>query len=168
MYGEGNSAGLGAQTDVEYKTQFSIWCLMNSPLMIGCDVRSISKGALEILTNKELIAVNQDPEARAPYVFHQWDSEWCHTVVKPLSDGSYALGFFNFADEGGDRNASVQFWDMGLPAMSGYGFKLRDLWAHEDAGVVTEGMRVWVPSHGCKVYRAELVKTSAGGAFNLH
>jgi hypothetical protein len=76
--------------------------------------------------------------------------------VKPLCDGSYAIGFFNLEDV--TTTASVQFWDMGLPASAGYGFKLRDLWAHEDAGIVTGGINEKIEAYDCKVYKATLTK----------
>ena len=156
MYGKGH-VGVGGMNDDEYRTHFSIWCLMSSPLMIGCDVRNMTPAARDILTNPEIIAINQDPEGRMPYTMQQWDDVFCHILVKPLSNGDYALGFFNMGDDN-NRLASIQFWDMGLPTAAGYGFKLRDVWAHEDAGVAAEGHREWIPPHCCKVYRASLVK----------
>jgi hypothetical protein len=53
--------GNGAMTDTEYRTHFSLWSISKAPLIIGCDVRKISAAALSILTNPEVIAVNQDP-----------------------------------------------------------------------------------------------------------
>lgn len=53
--------GNGHMTDVEYVTHFSLWSLAKAPLIIGCDVRKITAAALSILTNPEVIAVNQDP-----------------------------------------------------------------------------------------------------------
>ena len=59
MYGKGNVA-LGGCTDEEYKTHFSLWCIMTSPLMIGCDIRNMNEATHKILANKEIIAINQD------------------------------------------------------------------------------------------------------------
>ena len=53
--------GNGGMTDAEYKAHFSLWCLMKSPLLIGCDIRNMSQATLAILTNSDVIAVNQDP-----------------------------------------------------------------------------------------------------------
>ncbi|MCL2547145.1 MAG: glycoside hydrolase family 27 protein [Oscillospiraceae bacterium] len=158
MRDNGTFVGGGGCTDEQYRTHFSLWCMMNSPLMIGCDVRNMSDEAQAILTNAELIALNQDPEGRQPYVTRHWDWDdaGAHTFVKPLHDGSYAIGLFNLDDM--STKASVQFWDMGLPVASGYGFKLRDLWAREEVGVVKEGMNMQIDAYSCKVYRAELVK----------
>lgn len=53
--------GNGGMTDAEHRTHFSLWSISKAPLIIGCDVRKISPASLEILTNSEVIAVNQDP-----------------------------------------------------------------------------------------------------------
>lgn len=53
--------GLGGMTDAEYTSHFSLWAITKAPLIIGSDVRKISAAALSILTNHEVIAVNQDP-----------------------------------------------------------------------------------------------------------
>ena len=62
MYGKGN-VGLSGCNDVQYRTHYSIWALFGSPLMIGCDIRNMNEETKKILENKELIAINQDPEA---------------------------------------------------------------------------------------------------------
>ena len=53
--------GNGGMTDAEYVTHFSLWAISKAPLVIGCDVRNMSAATLAILTNAEVIAVNQDP-----------------------------------------------------------------------------------------------------------
>ena len=156
MYGKGNVA-LGGCTDEEYRTHFSLWCMMNSPLMIGCDVRNMSAAAREILTNKEVIALYQDEEGRQAYVAsnnYDWNTHYAY--AKPLSNGEYAICLVNMDDNKGRVN--LFWWDMGLPTASGYGFMLRDLWAHEDLGVFAEGVSAELEPHACKLYRAKLAK----------
>lgn len=155
MYGKGNVA-LGGCTDEEYKTHFSLWCIMNSPLMIGCDIRNMSEATHKILTNKEVIALNQDPEGRQAYSMEQWNNSDVKIYVKPMSDGSLGIGFFNMGDADGE--GSLQFYDIGLPTLSGYGLHLRDLWEHEDVGVFTENYTCRLKPHHCKIFRARLVK----------
>lgn len=105
-------------TDTEYKTHFALWSIMNSPLMIGHDVRKMSEVAKEILTNKDVIAINQDIECRGPYCIRQWNNpENVFSLIKPLSGGDYAVGMFNFSDKKSEM--SLQFYDIGLPAASG-------------------------------------------------
>ena len=60
MEGRGN-VGFAGCTAEEYRTHFSLWAMLNSPLMIGCDIRSMSPETKETLLNPEIIAVNQDP-----------------------------------------------------------------------------------------------------------
>lgn len=63
MYDKGK-VGLEGLNDTQYKTHFSIWALLGSPLMIGCDIRNMNDETLKILTNKELIKINQDEDCR--------------------------------------------------------------------------------------------------------
>lgn len=157
MYGKGN-VGVSGCTDEEYRTHFSLWCMMNAPLMIGCDVRNMSAAAKEILTNKEVIALNQDEEGRQAYIASNNHSyNLFYAYVKPLANGEYAICLVNFWDDEAGL-VELYWWDIGLPGNAGYGFQLRDLWSHEDLGVFPEGIQVRIPSHGCKVYRAKLVK----------
>lgn len=156
MYGSGNVA-LGGCSDEEYKTHFSIWCLFNSPLMMGCDIRNLKPKAKEILTNKEIISINQDIEGRQPYLAANWDGDGTRIAfVRPLSDGEYAIGCFNFSDSKTD--VYLPFWDIGLPTATGYGMKLRDVWEHEDLGVFKEGLSKILEPHCCAVYKAKVVK----------
>ena len=157
MYGKGVNpeTSIGGCSDVEYQTHFALWAMMNSPLIIGCDIRSMNDKTKEILTNKELIAINQDPECRSCYQLPVYGNSDVFTLVKPLSGGEYAIGFFNFGDV--PFNVSLNFWDMGLSAMGGRAFSLRDLIAHVDCGVAKESCAPLVLPHGCKVFRARLV-----------
>lgn len=160
MHGGSNNewiGSLGGCTDEEYRTHFSLWALMNSPLMIGCDIRSMSQVTKEILTNPEILAINQDVECRGPYVIpNRHNPENLFTLVKPMSDGSLAVGMFNL----GDRKAeiSLQFWDMGIPSAAGMGLELRDCWARRDEGVFTERCAKDVEPHSCLMYRARPLK----------
>ena len=155
---------LGGCTDEEYRTHFSLWAIMNSPLMIGCDIREMSDetrrmtpATKEILTNKDVIAINQDIECRGPYCIKQWNNpDNVFSLVKPLANGDYAIGMFNFGDRAGEM--SLQFWDIGLPAASGRGLSVYDCWKHEELGTFTERFVTTVEPHGCAVLRAKVVK----------
>ena len=157
MYNKGNVA-LGGCTDEEYKTHFSLWCMMNSPLMIGCDVRKMKKVTRSILTNKELIAVNQDLEVRQAYTITGWHSKEVIHYIKPLVGGDYAICSVNFGDARGWSH--LEFWDLGLPTAAGYGFELHDLWTGENLGVKTESYMTALEPHCCKVFRAKLKKVN--------
>lgn len=158
MHGSSNSewiGNLGSCTDEEYRTHFSLWVMMNSPLMIGCDIRNMSDATKEILTNRDILAINQDIECRGPSVISRYGNE-VFTLVKPLSNGDLAIGFFNLCDTGSEL--PLEFWDLGLPTASGMGFEMVNCWTGENEGVFTERYISYLDSHGCKVLRAKLVK----------
>ncbi len=124
--------------------------------MIGCDIRNMDEVTKEILTNKEVIAVNQDIEGRGAFSMNQWNNPNVKMYARMMHDGSIAIGMFNLGENKGE--ASIEFWDLGIPVASGYGLKLRDLWAHEDMGVYKEHYRCELEPHCCKMLRGYLVK----------
>lgn len=148
---------VGGCNTTEYKTHFALWAIMNSPLMIGCDIRNMTPETKEILTNKDIIAINQDIECRGPFCIRQWNNpEKVFALVKPLFGGDYAIGFFNFGDKKSEM--SLQFYDIGLPYSSGRALELYDCHAHQTIGTFTERYAAQVESHDCMVFRAKVVK----------
>ncbi len=159
MHGGSNNefiGTLGGCTDEEYRTHFSLWAIMNSPLMIGCDIRSMSSVTRETLTNPDIIAINQDMECRGPYVVPGNDPAAMMSLVKPMGDGSLAIGMFNLGDKKGEL--SLQFWDMGISAAAGMGLELYDCWARKTEGVFDQRYAAQIEPHGCRMFRAKLVK----------
>lgn len=163
MYGGSNNDYIGSKiggcTDIEYRTHFALWCLMGSPLMIGCDVRNASQPTKDILLNRDLIAINQDVEGRGAYRIKP-EPQWFHTdevfmLVKLLSDGDLAIGIFNLSDT--QRELSLQFWDMGIPYASGASLSLYDCFEHRELGVYKERFAPTIPAHDCMVVRARVV-----------
>lgn len=162
MYGKGDCINVlhnvqGGCTDIEYRTHFAFWSIMNSPLMIGCDIRDMNTATKEILLNKDLIAINQDIEGRNPFEVSGLNSNPSENriLIKTLSNGEYAIGLFNFADK--KRHMCLYLYDIGLPISSGYGMELYDCLEHKSAGVVKEMINERIEPHDCKVYRAKLV-----------
>ena len=163
MYGGSNNDYIGSKiggcTDVEYKTHFALWSIMGSPLMIGCDVRNANQVTKDILLNRDLIAINQDIECRSAYRIKP-EPQWFHSedvfmLVKLLSDGDLAIGFFNLSDT--QRELSLQFWDLGIPYASGAKLSLYDCIEHKELGVYSERYAPTIPAHDCMVVRARLV-----------
>ena len=150
----------GGCNDIEYQTHFALWAMMGSPLMIGCDIRSMSDMTKRILMNEEIIAINQDVECRAPYRIEAGPMEDNFVLVKHLSDGSLAIGFFNMCDT--DAVVSLEFWDLGLPNLAGMGLQFHDCIEHTDLGVKQEYFSPIVSPHGCKIYRCNLVESHDG------
>jgi alpha-galactosidase len=139
--------GNGGMNDTEYRSHFSLWCLMAAPLMAGNDLEHMSDATKSTLTNKELIAVNQDPAGiQAKRVKKDNGLEvW----VKQMSDGGRAVALLNRSEATADITA--QWIDLGYPEQ--LKATVRDLWAHSDAGVHKSSFTAKVASHGATIIR---------------
>lgn len=157
MGGKGNVGFVGC-TDEEYRTHFSLWALLNSPLFIGCDIRTMSDATRETLMNPEIIAVNQDSAGRQPFIVSRQGE---HNVVwgKLLADGDIAIGAFNMEDSETAPwcSLNIPLASLGLNRSCGKAVVLRDLWAREDIGVVDDVLLITLPAHSCRMFRAHLV-----------
>ncbi len=154
MYGKGLVGTTGCN-DADYRSQFALWCMYSAPLMLGCDIRRMNAQTRALVTNRDLIRIDQDAEARPPIAtFHPWN-EKLMTLFKHLDDGSYALGFFNLGEE--DAETFATFSDFGLPAAAGYDLALESVFDGERL-VSREYLRLNVPAHDCRVYIARLQK----------
>ncbi|MGD8497025.1 MAG: alpha-galactosidase, partial [Gemmatimonadales bacterium] len=139
--------GNGGMTDTEYRAHFSLWSLLSAPLLAGNDLRAMSKETKAILTNPEVISVNQDPVGMQGYRLRDDGDQ--EVWVKELADGSVAVVLLN---RGGRRAFMTAFArEIGLPDARAY--RERDLWAHE-ARTRTDGLvRAYVPPHGARMFR---------------
>eukprot|EP00262_Sarcandra_glabra_P007140 TRINITY_DN19741_c0_g3_i1.p1 TRINITY_DN19741_c0_g3~~TRINITY_DN19741_c0_g3_i1.p1 ORF type:complete len:262 (+),score=37.13 TRINITY_DN19741_c0_g3_i1:164-949(+) len=139
--------GNGGMTNDEYIAHFSIWAISKAPLLIGCDVRSATKETLNIIGNKEVIAINQDPlGVQAKKVRMEGDLEiW----AGPLSGYRTVVLLMN---RGPWPNPITANWDdIGLPLNTLV--EARDLWAHMTLKKRFEGnITATVDSHACKMY----------------
>jgi alpha-galactosidase len=133
--------GNGGMTIPEYRAHFSFWALLAAPLIAGNDVRSMTPEIKEILTNSEVIAVNQDKLGREGHrVAKNGDLEvWS----KVLNDGSRAVILFNRG--GSENDISISWEQIGYP--NHLPAKVRDLWLHKDLGSFTGSYSAKVPSH---------------------
>ena len=132
--------GNGGMSDTEYRTHMSLWSLLAAPLLAGNDLRNVAPNILEILTDKEVIAVDQDPLGKeATRVAKNGDLEvW----ARPLSGGAYAVGLFNRGTS--SATITARWSDVGIAGKA----RVRDLWAHADRGEVADQFSADVPSHG--------------------
>nr|GLL35818.1 alpha-galactosidase 1-like [Ipomoea trifida] len=139
--------GNGGMTKDEYIVHFSLWAISKAPLIIGCDVRTATKETLEILTNKEVIAVNQDPlGVQAKKVRKEGDIEiW----AGPLS--GYRVGVV-LLNRGPWRYEITAEWDdIGFPLKTAA--IARDLWEHKTLKTRFVGnLTATVNPHSCKMY----------------
>jgi alpha-galactosidase len=139
--------GNGGLNDTEARAHFSMWCILAAPLMAGNDIRSMSPATREILTNKELIAVNQDSlGAQGRRVKRDGEREvWS----KQLSDGGRAVALLNRGET--PSQIMVSWTDIGYPQSLNVG--ARDLWEKKDLGTMKGSYSVTVPVHGAVVVR---------------
>ena len=139
--------GNGGMTNTEYRTHFSFWALLAAPLIAGNDVRSVSPEIKEILTNREVIGVNQDKLGQqGRRVRKDGDLEvWS----KQLADGSRAVILFNRGAN--ESRVSVNWEEIGYPA--GVSAKVRDLWGHKDLGGFRGSYGAEVGSHAVVMVR---------------
>jgi len=137
--------GNGHMSDDEYRTHMSLWALTAAPLLAGNDIRTMSEVTKSILMNKEVIAVDQDPLGKQASPVKKGDLE---TWIKPLSDGSVAVGIVNLGSSAAQTTAHAS--DLHLAhAVT----KARDLWSHNEVQFVSGAYAASVPSHGVLLLR---------------
>ncbi len=138
---------VGFVGDEEAKSQMSVWCVAGAPLYLSHDFRALNEWDRYVLLNTEAIAVDQDP-AGTPgrRVRVEGDAQvW----ARELSDGSRAVVLLNAGAN--PLTVGVKWSDLGLPPGAA---RVRDLWAHKDAGAVREGYTaVDLPPHGCAMLK---------------
>ncbi len=139
--------GNGGLTLTESQAHFSLWCLLAAPLMAGNDLRTMSADIKNILTNQEVIAVNQDSLGRQGRKV--WDDGDLEVWSKEMKDGSRAVVLFNRSKS--DSPVAVNWTEIGYPAH--LKAKVRDLWQKKDLGQFTGSFRAQVPSHGVVMVR---------------
>lgn len=155
MYGKGN-VGLQGLNDTQYKTHFSIWALFGSPLMIGCDLRNINKETLDILSNKELIEINQDADCRQVFKLTlTWGGTDLKGYARNLSNGDIALGFFNFNDKEAVARLNIDL--LGLPESTGKTLEMHEVWTGETVTVKNGTFIEKLDAFDSKVYRCKVV-----------
>jgi alpha-galactosidase len=140
--------GNGKMTRDEWRTQMSLWCILAAPLFAGNDLTRMNPNVLQILTNPEVIAIDQDAAGIQGHCAKQIGPTQIWT--KALADGSTAAGFFNMNNHA--MTMTAIFKDIGLPER----LMARDLWLHKDLGQFNRSFSSIVPAHG-----AVLIKITA-------
>jgi len=133
----------------EQYTHISLWCLLSAPLLIGCDMSQLDAFTLNLLTNDEVLAIDQDAAARP--AIKAYDHNQIQVWTKDLEDGSKAIGIFNLSDSA--THASIDLASLKLAPKQ----KLRDLWRQKDLGVISQTYTAFIASHGVILLRSYAV-----------
>jgi alpha-galactosidase len=149
--------GNGGMTIEEYRTHFSLWCMLAAPLMAGNDLQNMSPDTKAILTNREIIELDQDTLGLEGFCFrNNGDYEiW----IKKLGNSEKAACLLNRGDEMKEvqvdfnilLKASNNYWSQDPYSLENY--KLRDLWEHKDLELKSNPVFIKMPPHSVKVYR---------------
>ncbi|GGA66268.1 hypothetical protein GCM10011507_17290 [Edaphobacter acidisoli] len=137
--------GNGGMTTDEYKTHMSLWAILAAPLLAGNDLTTMTPETLAILTNHDVIAVDQDKLGKqgdrvsADGLTEMW--------ARPLEGGAEAVGIFNRGTS--TATTEVDFHKLGFSGS----VKARDLWLHKDLGSIKGPYSVTIPAHGVVMLR---------------
>ncbi|KAJ5110431.1 hypothetical protein N7532_000966 [Penicillium argentinense] len=150
-------------TTSEEQTHFSLWAILKSPLVIGGALKdertSISKESLAILSNKDVIDLNQDSLGRSADLRRRWSEEAYDVWSGPLSGGRTVASLVNWADEA--RELTLNFPDIGIQ----FAGQVKDIWAGKTTKDVKTSYTSTVQPHG--VMLLELKDTVAGGTYSV-
>jgi len=137
--------GNGGMSIDEYKTHMSLWAILAAPLLAGNDLSTMTPETVAILTNRDVIAVDQDKLGK------QGDREWAKGPIeiwaKPLADGSKAVGIFNRLST--PLTTQVDFHELGFTGA----VQAKDLWLGKDLGKIDAPYAATVPGHGVLMLR---------------
>ena len=136
-------------TPNEQYTQVSMWCLIAAPLILSGDITTLDPFTLSLLTNDEVIAVDQDALVKAARRVEKVGET--EVWAKPLEDGSLAVGLFNLAEDEGP--VRLHWEALGLKGR----YRVRDLWRQKDLGTFNGSFSAKVGRHG-----VVLVKVTKG------
>jgi alpha-galactosidase len=137
--------GNGKMNTEEYRTHMSLWAILAAPLLAGNDLTTMTPETLALLTNKEVLAVDQDALGK------QGDRVYAEGPIevwsRPLAGGALAVGIFNRHQKA--LTAHVDFRKLGVTGS----VQARDLWQHKDLGALPQAYNVEVPGHGVLMLR---------------
>lgn len=139
-----------SMSEEEDKTHFGMWCIMSSPLLIGCNMATIKERPLALLKNQELIALNQDPLGLQAYVVqHIGETYVLVKDILTLHGKTRAVALYNPSDKEVEMCLSFSEVDLGGKV------KVRDLFEHKDLGELEGSLSAVVPAHATRIYKLE-------------
>jgi alpha-galactosidase len=132
-------------TPDEQYTHISLWCLWSAPLLLGSPVEKLDKFTLSLLSNDEVIEIDQDPLGRQAYLAQKENDG--EAWIKTMEDGSKAVGLFNRSSK--EMTVNANWLSLGI-----YGkYTVRDVWRHKDLGIYEKNFGSKVPPHGVVLLR---------------
>lgn len=158
--GWGRMRPTSLSADEQY-AHVSLWCMLSSPLLIGCDMTKLDAFTLNLLTNDEVIAVNQDELGKQATCVARFDEVGglvadVRVYAKDLADGSRAVAFFNL----GAEPVKLDFKDFAKLGLSGRQVA-RDLWRQQDAAsldISKDSFPLSLPGHGVMLTKFSAAK----------
>jgi alpha-galactosidase len=138
--GWGKSLHPSQLTHNEQYTHISLWCLLAAPLLLGCDLTQLDPFTIDLLTNDEVLEVNQDPLGKMARCLSTREGR--EVWIKPMEEGTLAIGLFNRSEQ--ETEVSASWADI---AINGH-WRVRDLWRHKDMGTYIGKFEASVPAHG--------------------
>ncbi len=129
----------------EQYLHISLWCLLSAPLLIGCDISQMDDFTLGLLTNPEVIEVNQDPLGKQARVVKEIGD--IDIWVKEMEDGSQTVGIINM----GEQDQEITLFPEEIKTQKI--LRIRDLWRRTDVSFENKRLNVNIPSHGATLYR---------------
>ncbi|NNM84691.1 MAG: alpha-galactosidase [Phycisphaerales bacterium] len=131
-------------------THVTLWCMVAAPLLLGCDLTRLDKFTTDLITNTEVLDVNQDPLGRQAQPVRIDTGRSLQVWARPLFDGTFAVALFNLSYQ--KRKVSLLWADLAKVAPAGQSAPVgsqpvRDLWKRKDLGS-HDGFAAMVPSHG--------------------
>ncbi len=139
--------GNGKMDEDESRSQMTLWCILAAPLFAGNDLTAMSPATLKILTNPEVIAIDQDSAGIQGH--RAWQEGPKEVWIKALADGSSAVAFLNTDNH--PMSITVDLAALGLPGT----VRIRDLWLHRGKGTVKDKITVTLPKHGSALFDAK-------------
>jgi alpha-galactosidase len=127
-------------TPDEQFTHISLWCLLSAPLLMGCDMARLDDFTLSLLTNDEVIDLNQDPLGLPAMPIIEKDHQAVYAKI--LEDGSIAVGLFNLGDT--KQEVGFVWYDLGIRGRH----VVRDLWRQQEVGIFDKEYKATVNPHG--------------------
>jgi alpha-galactosidase len=140
--------GNGHMTDTEYRTHMSLWSMLAAPLIAGNDARNMSAPIRDILTNREVIAIDQDKAGRQGK--RVWQSGQQEVWTRPLANGDKAVALFNRA--AATAHVAFRWADAGIDNAPSH---IRDLWSHAEQKASGAAYAAEVPAHGVVLLRVD-------------